>query len=357
MIGGLFSYFVLLTPFQREEATDKILGNASDKGVIQCANNVTINENSISTAVGKIYNAVVMIENYTSNNNLYGTGSGFVYKTDDQYGYIITNHHVIENGSRIVVVLANDEEVEGKVLGSDPYLDLAVVRIDKANVLQVATLGSSESAALGDTVFTVGAPLGYEYRGSVTKGTLSGKNRMVSVEVNNSEDFIMSVIQVDAAINPGNSGGPLLNVNGEVIGINSLKLVQDEIEGMGFAISIEDAMQYIPTLEKGEKIVRPLIGITMANVTDTYLLYQNGVRLDKNIEQGVVVISTVEGSGASRSGLQKGDVIIRMDGETVKNAAYLKYRLFKHNPGDTIELTYIRDGSERTTSVTLTTSD
>lgn len=354
VVGGAFTYFVVIGP-REVQVTDKVLGSNSNNGVVQCANEVTLNENSISGAVSKIYNAVVMIQNYNNKTSI-GSGSGFVYKEDEKYGYIMTNNHVVANGNRIVVVLANDKEVEGEVLGSDPYIDLAVVRIKKENVLQVATIGSSESALLGDTVFTVGAPLGYEYRGSVTKGTLSGKNRMVSVTVNNSEDWVMSVLQVDAAINPGNSGGPLLNVNGEVIGINSLKLVQDEIEGMGFAIPIEDAIKYVSILEEGKTIERPLIGITMANVSNTYLLYQYGINLDSNIDQGVVIISIVDGSGANLAGLKKGDVITKLNNEDVKNAAYLKYELYKYNPGDTIDLTYIRDGVEKVAKVTLTVS-
>lgn len=355
ILGGTFTYFIVLSPLQ-EMGSDKNLSGTSNNGVVQCANEVTINENSISAAVGKIYDAVVMIENY-QNTKMIGTGSGFVYKTDDQYGYIMTNQHVVADGNKAIAVMSNDDEVEGEVMGGDPYLDLAVVRIPKEAVIQVAQIGSSQDANLGDTVFTVGAPLGYEYRGSVTKGTLSGKNRMVSVSVTSNDDWIMSVLQVDAAINPGNSGGPLLNVNGEVIGINSLKLVEDEIEGMGFAIPIEDAMQYIPKLEAGEKIERPLIGITMANVSDSYLLYQNGIRLDGSVDEGVVVISTSEGSGAARAGLKKGDVIIKIEDKEVSNAAYLKYELYKHNPGDKIEITYIRDGKVETTKINLSKSE
>lgn len=352
ILGGAFSYYVVIQPNQGAESDHKLSGS-SNNGVLQCANDITVNEASIAPAVGKIYDAVVMLENYQKD-KLAGTGSGFVYKTDENYAYIMTNHHVISGASKVVVVMSNDDEVEGTVLGSDQYLDLAVVAIKKESAIQVAKIGSSEQVSLGDTVFTVGAPLGYEYRGSVTKGTLSGKNRMVSVSVASNDDWIMSVLQVDAAINPGNSGGPLLNINGEVIGINSLKLVKEEVEGMGFAIPIEDALQYVSILEAGKKIERPLIGITMANVTDTYLLYQNGIRLDSDVSEGVVVIGTSNGSGAALAGLKKGDVITKLEDKPVKNAAYLKYELYKHNPGDKVRITYIRNGSEETASVSLT---
>ncbi len=354
-LGGVFTYFVILSPLMEgnQNLNGTIAPGQSSNGVVKCSSDITINEDSISAAVGKIYDAVVMLENYQGNTQL-DTGSGFVYKTDENYGYIMTNQHVVEGGNKVIVVMANDREVEGTVLGGDAYLDLAIVRIPKEEVIQVATLGNSETSNLGDTVFTVGAPLGYAYRGSVTKGTLSGKNRMVSVSVNNNDDWIMKVIQVDAAINPGNSGGPLLNVNGEVIGINSLKLVKDEIEGMGFAIPIEDALQYVDALEQGESIERPLIGITMVNVSEPYALLQNGIRLDEDIDYGVVVIGTTEGSGAAAAGLQRGDVIIKLEDTKIENAAYLKYELYKHAVGDTVEVTFLRDGKEQTAKITLT---
>ncbi|MEG2283119.1 MAG: trypsin-like peptidase domain-containing protein [Bacilli bacterium] len=354
IIGGTFTYFVVINQNPLNNV-DNVLSGTSNNGVVECSNKVTIDETGISAAVGKIYDAVVMLQNFKDNKQL-STGSGFVYKTDEKYGYIMTNHHVIAEGNRIVSVMANDEEVPGEVLGSDAYLDLAIVRIPKKNVIKVATIGNSDKVKLGDTVFTVGAPLGYDYRGSVTKGTLSGKNRMVSVSVNSNEDWIMKVIQVDAAINPGNSGGPLLNINGEVIGINSLKLVKDEIEGMGFAIPIEDAMQYVADLENKKAIERPLIGISMANLGDTYVLYQNGILVDKDIKEGVVVISTVEGSGAAKAGLKKNDVITKIDNHPVKNAAYLKYELYKHSPNDTVDITFIRNGKTEIAKVALTKS-
>ena len=199
---------------------------------------VTINESdTIAPAVDKVYNSVVTVLNY--GRSLQATGTGFVYKTDDDYGYILTNHHVIADANKIEVTNMQEVTVEATLLGSDEYADLAVLRVDKDFVLQVATLGNSTDLEIGDTVFAVGTPVDVKYYGTVTKGIISGINRTVNVTLDNGDDFMMEVLQTNTAINPGNSGGPLVNMQGEVIGINTLKLVEDEIEGMGFAIPIE----------------------------------------------------------------------------------------------------------------------
>lgn len=310
-------------------------------------------KSSLAAAVDKIYDAVVVVQGY-NNDSLASTGTGFVYKTDDKYGYILTNQHVIEDMQKLVITMSNESQTEATVLGSDEYLDLAVLRIEKSYITQVAQIGSSEDMKLGDTVFTVGNPMGIEYRGSVTSGVLSGKDRMVSVSVSSSgNDWIMRVLQIDASINPGNSGGPLLNVNGEVIGICSMKLVDSDIEGMGFAIPIEYAMSHAESLENGKKIEWPVLGISMVNVTDTMNLYRNGLNVDKNIKSGIVIADVSSGSGAANAGLKKGDIITKIDDVTVKDHAYLRYELYQHQAGDKIKLTIIRDGKEKTVEVTL----
>lgn len=346
--GGATMYYL-----NENTSTTPVSSTTPTTGVIKCSNDIKVDETGVSTAVGKIYDATVTLQNY-SNDKLISSGSGFVYKKDDKYGYILTNHHVIDSSEKVIITFSNDDQAEGKVLGSDQYLDLAVVRVDVSHVTQVATIGTSEKSNVGDTIITVGSPVGYEYRGTVTRGTLSGKNRMVEVSIATTNDFVMQVLQIDAAINPGNSGGPLVNVNGEVIGINSLKLVEDQIEGMGFAIPIEYAMEYVEYLEKGEKIERPFIGISMLNVTDTYRLYQNGIKLDKNIKEGVVIINVTKNSGAQKAGLQRGDVITAINGNKVSSASYLKYELYKSKVGDQVEITYTRNGESKKTKVTLT---
>lgn len=303
---------------------------------------VSIEEvDTIKPAVDKVYEAVVLIENYKGN-KLVGTGTGFIYKKDDKLGYVITNHHVIEGGTSIKVLNINGQSVTATLLGSDTYADIAVLSIDKTAVLQVAEMGDSTKLDLGDTLFTVGSPLGSEYIGTVTKGILSGKDRTVTVDLTNGS-FMMEVLQTDAAINPGNSGGPLVNINGEVIGVNSLKLVKDEIEGMGFAIPIELVMTSVDRLEKGEEIKRPLLGAELSDVTNTYGLYLNDIYLKGDYENGVVIISVVEDMPAAVSKLQKGDVILEVNGTKITNTGHFRFVLYKYNIGDTVTIKYSRD--------------
>lgn len=350
IIGGIVMFALLKwTPIIND-----VLGTTNTGGTLVTKNETQVYEKgSLAASVEKIYDATVLVNTY-DNNEVISTGTGFVYKVDENYGYILTNNHVVEGGKKVTVVMTNDEEVEGKVLGGDSYLDLAVIQIARNKVTLVANIGKSENMKLGDTVFTVGSPMGYDYRGSVTSGVLSGKDRMVSVSVNSSNnDWVMRVLQIDASINPGNSGGPLLNINGEVIGICSLKLVDDDIEGMGFAIPIEYAMSHVTTLEQGKAVQWPVLGIEMVNVTDSITLYRNRIVLDESIKKGVVVISTVDDSGAKAAGLKKGDVIIKFAGKQIHDYAYLRYELYQHQAGDIVEIVFIRDGKEKTTKVTL----
>lgn len=307
---------------------------------------------TIKSGVDKVYDAVVVIESYKGN-QLSGTGTGFVYKKDDKTGYIITNNHVISGAGSVKVVNMNNESVEATVLGSDEYEDIAVLAVDSKSVLAVAEIGSSEKATIGDTVFTVGSPVGSEYMGTVTKGILSGKDRTVDVSLDNGSEYMMQVLQTDAAINPGNSGGPICNINGQVIGVNSLKLVEDTIEGMGFAIPIELVMSAVDRLEKGESIVRPILGIETLDADNTYALYRNNILLDEDIDSGVVIVNVQDDTPANKAGLTKGDVILEIEGTKVKDGAHLKYILYKYTVGDTIKLKYYRNKKIEEVSVRL----
>ena len=208
---------------------------------------------------------------------------------------------------------------------------------DEKDVIKVAEIGDSEKLRVGDTLFAVGTPLGINYSGSVTKGILSGKNRLVEVSISNSNssDWIMKVLQTDAAINPGNSGGPLANINGEVIGITSLKLVQEQIEGMGFAIPINDAKDRIDSLSK--KILT--IGITGVSIDEERAK-------QKNIPEGVGVVSVTEGSVAEKAGLKANDIITKFDGQKVTSVEDINKIKETKEAGDKVEVVVDRYNEE-----------
>ena len=300
--------------------------------------NVTIDDTGIADAVSKVYDSVVVIENYVSG-RLYATGSGFVYDTDDSYGYILTNSHVVSGATSLNVVFTNDEKVEAEVVGNDEYSDIAVLRVDKKYVTQVAIMGDNDKMRIGDTTFAIGAPLDSDtYSWSVTRGILSGKDRVVS-----SSSSYMTVLQTDTPINSGNSGGPLCNANGEVIGITNMKLASDQIEGMGFAIPIETALEYANQFTSGEDVRRPYIGVA---------IYDSAVSFFSS-ETEVVIESVEKDSPAENAGLRSGDVITKIEGDEVENSSYFKYKLYGYDIGDTVKITVERNGKERTFDVKL----
>ncbi len=320
--------------------------------------NVTITDTGLADAVEKVYDAVVIVKTYVKK-QLYSTGSGFIYKKDGNKAYILTNNHVITSGDYITVVLSTDEEVEVKVKGTDSYSDLAVLEIDASKIKSVASIGKSENARVGDTVFAIGAPVNAEtYAWTVTRGVLSGKDRLVGMSTSNqnslftTSDVMISVLQTDAAINSGNSGGPLCNANGEVIGITSMKLVTTGIESMGFAIPIDTAIKYAESLEKGKQIERPSIGIQMLSLVQAVYLY--GVNINtKDVTEGVYIAKVNSNSAAEKAGIKAGDIITEIDGNKVKSIAYLRYYLYNHSVGDTIKVKVYRNGSFEELSLTL----
>lgn len=326
---------------------------------------VTVTDEGIADAVDKLYDATVIVKVGTSS-SITGWGSGFVYKTDDDYGYILTNHHVVSSATLIQIEYSDGTTTTGTLVGSDEYSDVAVIKVDVDTVLAVAEIGDSESVRVGDTVFAIGTPVSLEYSFTVTRGILSGKNRLVqmtsqSTNTNSifgtttTDSWYMSLLQIDASINSGNSGGPLANCNGEVIGITNSKLSSSfsstSIENMGFAIPIEDALSVAQLIESGTNTnEKPILGISMSTVENAA---NNGIKLSDDIDSGVVVVAVVDDSNASRAGLKKGDVITKFNGEEVEDYRHLKYYLYKCNIGDKVSITYIRNGNEKTVEVTL----
>lgn len=335
-----------------------IVSNYSVQQVVKNITTSELVETSIATSVNKVYSATVIVVSYKDGKQI-STGTGFVYKKDNNKAYIMTNNHVID-GADTVEVEFNDksERIDAKILGGEAYADIAVLTIDAKEAASVVEIGASEEITLGDTIFTVGSPMGVTYKGTVTKGILSGKERMVEVSLSGSTtDYYMNVLQLDAAVNPGNSGGPLCDVSGNVIGIISLKIVQDEVEGMGFAIPIEDALEYANTIEKGGEIVRPYVGISMLDLSEEYSLWQNRITIPEGVEEGVAVLEVVDGSPADKAKFKKGDIIVKLGDADISGIADFRYELYKYEVGDKIKVTYYRNGKEQTTSITLGKSE
>ncbi len=346
--GGLGAYLMIST---RQNTT------TTTNGITTSTAKLT-ETNSIADAVSKVYDAVVVVEVY-SNNQLASTGTGFVYKKANGKAYLMTNNHVISGGKTVKVLFQNGDELEATTVGSDTYSDIAVLSVKDSDKIVAATTGASDKSKVGDTVFTVGSPEGSDYAGTVTKGILSAKDRLVEVALSNSQtsDYYMQVLQTDAAINPGNSGGPICNTNGEVIGITNMKLVDDTVEGMGFAIPIEDALKVAEVLEKDGKVSRPYIGISMLDLSNSYYLWQSGIMVPENVNNGVAVVKVESGSPADKAGLKKGDIITKLAGKDTKSLAEFRYELYKHSPNDSVEVTYIRDGKEQKATLTLGKSE
>ena len=331
--------------------------NSTVTNINKSEKEVTVTDKGIADAVSKVYDSVVVVQTYKNQQQI-SSGTGFVYRSENDKAYILTNNHVIENGDQVYVAFTNNKQVETKVVGSDVYADIGVLEVNASDIITVAEIGKSEDMKLGDTVFAVGAPLDNALSWTVTRGILSGKDRMIEVSLSNNKtsDWIMKVMQTDAAINSGNSGGPLANSNGEVVGITSLKLVSSGVEGMGFAIPIEDAVEYATKIINGEKMIRPLLGITMLDSDDLYSLYASGFNINKNVK-GVVVVEVQKGSSAETAGLARGDIITKLNDDEITSIAKLRYYLYKHNVGDTINLTFLRNDKEQTVKVKLTASE
>ncbi|WP_404469743.1 S1C family serine protease [Sutcliffiella horikoshii] len=326
-------------------------------------------QTNITNAVENVSEAVVGVVNIQrGGNSLFdprgaqgdqeaGTGSGVVYKKENGKAYIVTNAHVIDGASKVEVSLVDGTRVEAEVVGSDALTDLAVLTVDDANIKQVAKFGDSDAITLGEPVIAIGNPLGLEFFGSVTQGIISGKERIIPVDIdqNGQPDWEADVIQTDAAINPGNSGGALVNLRGEVIGINSMKIAQSRVEGIGFAIPIRAVQPIIEDLEKHKEVQRPFMGVGLASLSDVPLEAQRStLKLPEEVKSGIVVTGVEPTSPADKAGLKQYDVIVKLDDQEIKDALGLRKFLYSQkNIGDTMKVSYYRDGKLEETEMKL----
>ncbi|GIN86710.1 putative serine protease YyxA [Heyndrickxia sporothermodurans] len=323
----------------------------------------------VTKAVQKAEKAVVGIANIQSQNfwtqrgqgkqsQETGSGSGVIYKKENGKAFIVTNNHVVEGADQLEVTLSDGKKLSAKLLGSDVWTDLAVIEVDGKDVNTVAQFGDSDKLKLGEPVIAIGNPLGENFAGSVTQGIVSGVNRTVPMDLNDDgiEDWEAEVLQTDAAINPGNSGGALVNVAGQVVGINSMKIAQEAVEGIGFSIPIKSAEPVINDLEKYGKIKRPAMGVTLQNVSDIPAYHQQEtLRLPRGVTQGIMIESVSPGSPAGDAGMQEMDVIFELDGHKVNNILELrKYLYTSKKPGDSMKVKFYRQGKEKEATLKLT---
>lgn len=338
-------------------------------------------EETIMKAVEKAKDSVVSIQNYqkeSQQNNLYGygtggenqvdledpsasqklagEGSGVIYKIDGDTAYLVTNNHVVENADSLKVKLADGTTEDGELVGRDAVSDLAVVKISSKNVKSAIKFADSDATKVGSIAIAIGSPLGSKFSNSVTQGIISGQSRIVPMDLDKDgqADIETTLIQTSAAINPGNSGGALLNKDGDLVGINSSKFSNVDVEGMGFAIPSKEVQRVIAQLEKDGKVTRPLIGIRqndLANITSRSKT--DILKLKSDQTDGVVVTDTVKGSPAETAGLKKYDVITKIGDKEIKNILELRRELYAYNVGDKVELTVLREGKETKVQVTL----
>ncbi|PYF07864.1 S1C family serine protease [Ureibacillus chungkukjangi] len=364
IIGALLIWLLVPSMTNQLPSQSATKNNNSESTITQTATEVT---SDIVTAVESVSDAVVGITNIQEVSDFWnqqeataeaGSGSGVIYKVENELAYIITNYHVIEGAKQLEVTLTDGSKEEAKLVGSDIWTDLAVISISSEKVETVAKFGDSDVLKQGESVIAIGNPLGLDFYGSVTTGVISGTDRAVPVDLNadGNEDWEVEVLQTDAAINPGNSGGALINIAGELVGINSMKIAQDTVEGLGFSIPINSVIPIIEELERNGEVKRPTMGIGLLDLTDVPAFYQQQtLKLPEEVTTGVVVSEVVEGSAAGNAGVQQYDVIVEMGGQKVENSIDLRQYLYNETDiGETLTIKVYRQGELVELNLTLT---
>lgn len=286
-----------------------------------------------------------------------GAGSGVIYKKEGDSAFIVTNNHVVEGAEEVTVTLSNGTEIEAEVLGTDIWTDLAVLKTSAEEIEAVAEFGDSSVLKAGEPVVAIGNPLGLQFSGSVTTGVISGTERSIPIDINKDgiEDWQAEVLQTDAAINPGNSGGALLNSQGQLIGINSMKIAQASVEGIGLAIPINSAIPVIEDLETKGEVERPALGVSIMDLnTVPKAMQQSELGIPAEVEEGIIIQAVAEASGAEAAGLQQADVIVAMNGEELASVLELRQYLYtKAEVGDTLKVQFYRGAELMEADVTL----
>ncbi|ERJ12766.1 S1C family serine protease [Haloplasma contractile] len=321
-------------------------------------NDVVNIEDMLTAVVDENARSVIGVSNFQtdprdSKVKEFGTGSGVIYKKQQGMYYAVTNEHVINDAEEIYAVLETGEYIKAILVGQDKKTDVAVIKFSSREDLKIAKLGNSDNIERGQLVLAIGNPDGYDFFGSVTMGVVSGLTRYISMDTDADgiQDWEANLLQHDAAISPGNSGGALFDINGNVIGINNMKIVKDAVSNIGFAIPSNLVKRITAELEEKGEIIRPFLGISG---NDVLAIKQSGsTDIPDSINRGVYVGAIYDGSSVSDSNLKVGDIIVGYNNEQVDTFRELREHLLQSRVSDTITLTVYRNGVELEIQITL----
>ncbi len=359
-LGVVANTDILQAKTQQENIANGTENSSTTPNFVQTSANA---QTSLSDMVEYASKGIVGVSNLKNNGNRFagsselsefGTGSGVIYKIEGEDAYIVTNNHVIEGAGKIEVTLHSGEKETAELIGSDALTDLAVLKINGKHVDTALEFGDSEKMRAGDPVVAIGNPLSLDFSGTVTQGIISAPSRSIDVKTT-AGNWEMDVLQTDAAINPGNSGGALLSTDGKVIGINSLKIAENGVEGLGFAIPSNDVVPLLEEMMKNGKIERPYIGVGLADLADVPPTYVQ--HLPQEVKGGVMIMSVDPTSAAGKAGLKEQDVITAINGTDINNAMELRKFLYSElSIGDKATLTIYTGSEKRSVELSLTSN-
>ena len=347
LLVALIGWNIVLTILylqSKEDTTAATAAQQTKQKVETASVNIT---SDVTELVAKSENKVVTVTARARGQAL-DTGSGAVYKVDGKTVYIITNNHVVADGDEAVVTFANGKDQKVDIVGKDELTDLALLKTDVDFKAEAFVMGNSSLVKKGEYVIAMGSPLGIEYQGSVSGGLISGVDRRMEMDIDNNgvADWDVNVLQTDAAINPGNSGGPLINMAGELIGINSMKITDTSVEGFGFALPINEVLPIITELENNGKVVRPILGISVQPIEQLSMLDKAYLGIDSKVESGLLIVKVASRTPAAAAGIKEGDILVKFDGKDIKDYKQFRQYLYSHKVKDKVSIVVNRNGKE-----------
>lgn len=338
------------------EAVETQEGTAFPSETVQVSSQISSDTTEV---IKQVRPAVVTVLTRTNEQQV-GTGSGVVYNVQDNISYIITNHHVISSGSTFEIAYLSGEVVVAEFIGSDQYADLALLKVTDGPTVTPLQLGDSSVLTVGEVALAIGSPAGENFAGSVTQGIISGVDRTLAVDTDNDglEDWDMILIQTDAAINPGNSGGALVNMKGQLIGINTTKIAGTAYEGMGFAIPVNEVISIINQIQTTGEVYRPHLGIRFLSLSDLSYAERNYFNWTMQGElpadtEGLLITEVIADSASDKAGLKSGDIILSIDNQEIDNFRQFRRILYSFDRGSSINLLIKRDGQNQAMKIQL----